>query len=64
MSGWLSLGQLLFGVILIWISLQREQIRARGGQAFQNQRFMRTCFFLLGTSMLLFSLWGLWLQRK
>jgi hypothetical protein len=56
--------QLGFGVAALWLSLQKTRLRGRGGEAWPNQRFGKASFLVLGTAMVLFSLWGLYLNRR
>ena len=60
----LHLSQLGFGVLMIWGSLRSAPIKGKDGRPWPNQRFGKTCMFVLGTAMVGLSLWGFYLDWK
>jgi hypothetical protein len=59
-----NVAQLVIGSFVLWIALQREPLRMRGGDFYENQRFIRTAFIILGLGLLIGGLWGLWIEWR
>ena len=59
-----SVAQLVTGSFVLWIALQREPLRMRGGDFYENQRFIRTALIILGLGLIIAGLWGLWIEWR
>jgi len=56
--------QLFFGSLLLWLALRAAPTLMRGGEPWPNQRFIKTIYFVLGLTMVVFSIWGFYLGRR
>jgi hypothetical protein len=61
---WLCLGQLCSGVAALWLSLQKAPLRGRNGEAWPIQRFGKVSLRVVGTAMVLLSLWDFSIADK
>jgi hypothetical protein len=56
--------QLIMGSFAIWVALRPEPLRMRGGDIYQNQRFIRAALRVLGLALIVGGLWELWIKWK
>jgi hypothetical protein len=52
------------GSFAIWVALRPEPLRMRGGDIYENQRFIRRALSVLGLALIVGGLWELWIKWK